>query len=112
MPTKWFAGYVHPPVAFCERRNRQRITTLDKVGAQHSKEVARVISNKLQNTVQTPSFGMPVYGPASLEVQAVAAVDRVQVSTCARIRHTGGAMGLATTEGYFPGTSAWRPPNC
>ena len=71
-----------------------------------------MISNKFQNTVQTPSFGMPVYGPASLEVQAVAAVDRVQVSTCARIRHTGGAMGLATTEGYFPGTSAWRPPNC
>ena len=71
-----------------------------------------MISNKLQNPAQTPSFGMPIYGPASLEVQAVAAVAGVQVSTCARIRHTGGAMGLATTEGDFPGTSAWRPPIC
>lgn len=112
MPTKWFAGYVHPPVAFCERRNRQRITTPSRVGAQHSKEVARVISNKFQNTAQTPSFGMPVYGPASLEVQTVAAVASVRVSTCARTRHMGGAMGLATIEGDFPGTSAWRPPNC
>jgi hypothetical protein len=111
MPTKWFAGYVDPPVAFCERRNRRRITAPGKAGAQHSKEVARVISNKLQKTAQTPSFGMPVYGPASLEVQAVAAVAGVQVSTCARIRLVGG-MGLAITEGAFPGTSAWRPPIC
>jgi hypothetical protein len=74
--------------------------------------VARVISNKFQNTAQTPSFGMPVYGPASLEVQTVAAVASVRVSTCARTRHMGGAMGLATIEGDFPGTSAWRPPTC
>lgn len=71
-----------------------------------------MISNKFQNTAQTPSFGMSAYGPASLEVQAVAAVAGVRVSTCARIRHLGGAMGLATIEGDFPGTSAWRPPTC
>ena len=111
MPTKWFAGYVHPPVAFCERRNRQRITTPSRVGAQHSKEVARVINNQIQ-TASTPSFGASAYGQTSLEVQGVAAVHRVQVSTCARIRHIGGGMGLATVKGDFPGTSAWRPPTC
>ena len=35
-----------------------------------------------------------------------------KVSTCARIRHIGGGMGLATVKGDFPGTSAWRPPTC
>jgi hypothetical protein len=86
-------------------------TTRDGVGAQHSKEVARVISNKFQKTALTPSFGASAYGPASLEVRGVAAVAGVQVSTCARIRHIGGGMGLAT-KGDFPGTSAWRPPTC
>jgi hypothetical protein len=111
MPTKWFAAYVDPPVPFSSRRNRQRITALGRVGAQHSKEVARVISNKTQ-TASTPSFGMSAYGQTSIEVTAVPAVADVQVSTCARIRHTGGAMGLAALKGDFPGTSAWRPPTC
>jgi hypothetical protein len=88
-----------------------RTTTRGWVGARHSKEVARVISNKSHNTAQTPSFGMPVYGPASLEASAISAVAGVQVSTCARIRLVGG-MALATTTGDFPGTSAWRPPTC
>ncbi len=55
---------------------------------------------------------MSAYGQTSLEVQAISAVAGVEVSTCARIRHTGGVMGLATLKGDFPGTSAWRPPNC
>jgi hypothetical protein len=109
MPTKWFAGYVRPPVAFCGRRNRQRITALGKAGAQHSKEVARVISNKFQNPAQTPSFGMSAYGPASLEVRAVAAITGIQVSTCALTR-LGGEMGAVMAQGTFAGTSAWRPP--
>lgn len=70
-----------------------------------------MISNKTW-TAQTPSIGMSAYGQTSSEVKAVSAVAGVQVSTCARIRHTGGAMGLATLEGDFPGTSAWRPPTC
>jgi hypothetical protein len=70
--------------------------------------VARVISNKFQKTAQTPSFGTSAYGQTSLEVSAVAGV---QVSTCARFRHIGGGMALAT-KGDFPGTSAWRPPTC
>jgi hypothetical protein len=73
--------------------------------------VARVISNKTQ-TAQTPSFGMSAYGQTSLEARAISAVAGVEVSTCARIRHTGGVMGLATLKGDFPGTSAWRPPTC
>jgi len=73
--------------------------------------VARVISNKTQ-TAQTPSFGMSAYGQTSIEARAISAVAGVEVSTCARIRHTGGAMGLATLLGDFPGTSAWRPPTC
>lgn len=68
-----------------------------------------MISNKTQMTAQTPSFGMPAYGPASFEVQALAAVTGVQVSTCARIRLEGG-MGAVAAKGTFPGTSAWRPP--
>ena len=62
-------------------------------------------------TALSPSFGMSAYGPASFEVQAVSPVAGVQVSTCARIRHIGGGMALAT-KGDFPGTSAWRPPTC
>jgi hypothetical protein len=75
--------------------------------------VARVISNKFQKTAQTPSFGMSVYGPTSIEFRVIApAATDVQVSTCARIRHTGGVMGLGATDKAFPGTSAWRPPSC
>jgi hypothetical protein len=74
--------------------------------------VARVISNEFQKTAQTPSFGMSAYGRTSLEVSAAATTAGVQVSTCARIRHIGGAMGLAAAKGDFPGISAWRPPTC
>ena len=75
-----------------------------------------MISNKLSKTAQTPSFGMSAYGQTSVthgaEFRAVAPIAGVQVSTCARIRHIGGAMGLAAVTGDFPGTSAWRPPTC
>jgi hypothetical protein len=81
------------------------------VGARHTKEVARMINMTRTMTAQSPSFGVPAYGPASFEAMAISAVAGVQVSTCARIRHTG-ATGLATTKGDFPGTSAWRPPTC
>jgi len=56
---------------------------------------------------------MSAYGPASFEIRALAPTAAgVQVSTCARIRHTGGVMGLGATDESFPGTSAWRPPTC
>lgn len=68
-------------------------------------------SIKLQKTAQTPSFGMSAYGPASFEAAAIPATAGVQVSTCVRVRHIGD-MGLATEQGDFPGTRAWRPPTC
>jgi hypothetical protein len=88
------------------------MTTFGKVGAQHSKEVARVNSNISQMTAQTPSFGMSAYGQTSLEASAISAVAGAQVSTCARVRHIGGGMGLAATKGDFPEIRAWRPPTC
>jgi hypothetical protein len=100
-----------PSVAFSARDNRLRITTSGWVGAQRLKEVARVISINNQKTAQTPTFGASAYGQTSLEVPAISAVAGVQVSTCARSRHIGGGMALAT-KGDFPGTSAWRPPTC
>jgi hypothetical protein len=110
MPTKSFAAYHAPPVAFCRQRNQQRITTCGKVGARHSKEVARMIKINRTITAQSPAFGVSAYGQTSLEAAAISPFGDVQVSTCARVRHIGD-MGLATTTG-FPGTSAWRPPSC
>jgi hypothetical protein len=63
-------------------------------------------------TAQSPSFGMSAYGQTSFEAAAIAAFGGVSVSTCARVRHTGGDMGLATATAVFPGTSAWSPPTC
>jgi hypothetical protein len=60
---------------------------------------------------QSPSFGVSAYGQTSLEATAISAFAGAQVSKCARVRHIGD-MGLTTTEGEFPGTSAWRPPTC
>ena len=68
--------------------------------------------NNQNQTASTPSFGASAYGQTSLEVQVIPAVASDQVSTCARMRHIGGGMRLATVKGDFPGTSAWRPPTC
>jgi hypothetical protein len=111
MPTKWFAAYVDPRVAFCSRRNRLRTAARDGVGAQHPKEVARMININRTMTAQHPSFGASAYGQTSLEATAISAFAGVQVSTCVRVRHIGD-MGLATAKDDFPGTTAWRPPTC
>ena len=104
-----FNAFNHPQ--FQDPAALRGTTTFGKVGAQHSKEVARVNSIKSQMTAQTPSFGMPAYGQTSPEASAIAAVAGVQVWTCARVRHIGG-MGLATAQGDFPEIRAWRPPTC
>jgi len=70
-----------------------------------------MINNIRTMTAQSPSFGVSAYGLTSTERVAVSAAIGVQVSTCARVRHIGD-MALATTQGSFPGTSAWRPPTC
>ncbi|MGA8246983.1 MAG: hypothetical protein WB797_08765 [Nocardioides sp.] len=68
------------------------------------------MSNTLKTTAQSPISGMPAYGQTSVARAAISGLAGAQVSTCARVRHLG-VMGL-TTEGDFPGTSAWRPPTC
>jgi hypothetical protein len=114
MPTKWFAAYDGPPVAFCPRRKQTAHTTPGKVGARHPKEVARMDSNMTRTmTAQSPSaFAVPAYGQTSVEPAAISALTGAQVWTCARVRHIGDMGLVISTKGDFPGTSAWRPPSC
>ena len=72
-----------------------------------------MINNIPTMTAQSPAFGVSAYGHSSVVRGATCAAGAgTQVSTCARIRHIGGGMRLATVKGDFPGTSAWRPPTC
>ncbi len=67
---------------------------------------------KLTNTMTAlkPSFGMPAYGAAF----ATPACSGPVVTE--RVRPLGGiaadATVVATAQGSFPGTTAWRPPSC
>jgi hypothetical protein len=64
-------------------------------------------------TAQIPSaFGMPVSGRAlgASTVWATGLTTSVVRDRKAVQGATGAVTGL--TQGYFPGTSAWRPPNC
>jgi hypothetical protein len=91
------------------------MTTRGWVGARHPKEVARMLKTNRTMTAQSPSFGVSAYGQTSIEAAAISAcagVTDLRVSTSARIRQTGGVMGLGATDKAFPGTSAWRPPSC
>jgi hypothetical protein len=75
-------------------------------------------STKLWTTAQTPStFGMPISGGHAFGVStdvctaAATVVVRERAGIVAATKGaTKGDMGLA--QSYFPGTSAWRPPNC
>jgi hypothetical protein len=63
-----------------------------------------MISTKLQMTAQTPScFGMPMSGSAFRTTGIAALTNGV-------VRDRQGAD--VAVKGYFPGTSAWRPPSC
>ena len=79
-------------------------------------------TNKLWMTAQIPSgFGMPVCGHTFDVITDARRVD-VQGTTVSNVRierelgvgNTGtkAAVKGATGSAYFPGTSAWRPPNC
>lgn len=60
-----------------------------------------------QWTEQTPSrFGMPIDGST---YATACAIDATFASTAVR-DHVAGAARLV--KGAFPGTTAWRPPNC
>ena len=65
-----------------------------------------------QMAAQIPSgFGAPSCGHA-FETTAISTSLRVLGTSVVRDRSdiTDGDMGVA--KSYFPGTSAWRPPNC
>ncbi len=61
-------------------------------------------------TAQKPSFGMPAYGATLATLACSGSV------VTERVRHLGGiatgATVVATAQGTFPGTTAWRPPSC
>jgi hypothetical protein len=69
-----------------------------------------MISNIPMTKAQCPAFGVSADGHTFVERTGVSAPIGVQVSTYARIRTTG-YMALAAQDD-FPGTQAWRPPNC
>ena len=69
-----------------------------------------MISIKNHMTAQVPSaFGAPISGIALGTATPCAPVVTTSVVRD-RKATTGADMGL--TQGYFPGTSAWRPPTC
>ena len=66
-------------------------------------------TNKLWMTAQPPSsIGMPISGYA-FGTTAASQAGLVAVATDVRDRHVAGS---SLVKGTFPGTSAWRPPNC
>ncbi|GAW49569.1 putative monooxygenase [Nocardioides sp. PD653] len=81
---------------------------------------------KLRMTAQIPSgFGMPVSGHAFdvhtvvacarlVDVQGttVSAGRRIERDLVAGITGTKAVLTGDMGSAYFPGTSAWRPPNC
>jgi hypothetical protein len=81
-----------------------------------------VNSNKLWMTAQIPSgIGMPVSGHAFdvntcarlVDVQGTAvSAARIERDRAAGITGTKGAVKADMGIAYFPGTNAWRPPNC
>ena len=61
-------------------------------------------------TAQIPSAsGMPAYGHALGTTTVCATAVGTSV-----VRDRKAVIGAGTdlVQGYFPGTSAWRPPNC
>ena len=69
-----------------------------------------MITIKNPMTAQVPSAsGMPVSGHAFGSTATCATAPTTSVVRD-RKAITGADMGLV--QGYFPGTSAWRPPTC
>jgi hypothetical protein len=98
------------------------MTILTRSAPDAPKEVALVNSTKLWMTAQTPSaFGMPISGHA-FDVTTCARLVDVQGTTVSAARiERDRVAGMTATKGavkgdmgiaYFPGTTAWRPPNC
>lgn len=59
-------------------------------------------------TALKPSFGMPVYGAASVTLACTGGVaERVRP-----VAVIAADAVVATTQRAFAGTPAWRPPSC
>jgi hypothetical protein len=87
-----------------------RTVTLTTSAPEAAKEVARVITNKIQTAELIPSsFGMSSYGRAFGTAAGVLAC--AQTTTVVLGAHAS-VMGMGRIKGDFPGTSAWRPPSC
>jgi hypothetical protein len=72
----------------------------DKVGARLTEGGGPVNSIMTQATDRIPStFAMPVCAAATSAVRE----HKAGIGT---------GIGTALAQGYFPGTSAWRPPSC
>lgn len=67
-------------------------------------------------TAQIPSsFGMPTSGHATGSTlgRLVASVDVCAIAApVVRERKAVAGIGTGLVQGYFPGTTAWRPPTC
>ncbi|HEU4812198.1 MAG TPA: hypothetical protein VFT00_08645 [Nocardioides sp.] len=69
-----------------------------------------MISINNQMAAQIPSgFGMPISGHAFGSTN-LRSVNPCAAGTAASARDR--KVVTDATTGYFPGTSAWRPPNC
>ena len=73
-----------------------------------------MISIKTQQTAQIPSaFGMPACAHALWTSNGATTVIPTGVATSVvRDRQAVVGADLRLAPGYFPGTPAWRPPNC
>ena len=73
-----------------------------------------MISFKNSKTAQIPSAsGMPACGHALWTTSGATPVIPTGVATSV-VRDRQAVIGadLRLAQGYFPGTPAWRPPNC
>jgi len=73
-----------------------------------------VISFKNLKTAQIPSAsGMPACSHALWTTNGATSIITTSVATSV-VRDRQAVIGadLRLAQGYFPGTPAWRPPNC
>ena len=67
-------------------------------------------------TAQIPSsFGMPTSGHATGSTlgRIAGSVEACALATAVvRDRKAVAGIGTGLVQGYFPGTTAWRPPTC
>ena len=105
---KSFAHYRGGTLVFPFNRTAHKILT--RSAPENDQEVDTVINIKNPMTAQIPSAsGMPAYGHAlGTTTFCTTGVD----TSVVRDRQAVIGTDLCLAQGYFPGTPAWRPPNC